>query len=166
MSSIKAVTSYWSKDDKYYIVVLPEYIDDTWVFEYNGCELTCGIPKEDSEGMDTVVVQHDECETGITLEALDYTVDEYDGLVHIRFTVAEEHPQRINKHKPTANGDAKKTPTNKSSEYSDLWKTYDELMKPFEHTPYKNPSYKYACQANDEKVDLAKTLSTFNKLFR
>ena len=171
MNNIEAVTSYWAKDDKYYIVVLPEYIDDTWVFEYNGNELTCTPSSEDDECVEPIVIQINKCDD-VTLEALDYTVDEYDGLVHIRFIVAEDHPKRINKQK-TKKKDDKQTSTNKKSDYSNLWKTYDELMESFDYTPYKNPYkqydedfYKCTCKTKNEKVDLAKTLSSFNKLFR
>lgn len=171
MNNIEAVTSYWAKDDKYYIVVLPEYIDDTWVFEYNGNELTCTPSSEDDECVEPIVIQINECDD-VTLEALDYTVDEYDELVHIRFIVAEDHPKRINKHN-TSKKDDKHTSTNKKSDYSNLWKTYDELMESFDYTPYKNPYkqydedfYKCTCKTKNEKVDLAKTLSSFNKLFR
>lgn len=160
-----AVT-YWSKDEEYYMIILPDNIDETWTFNYDWEEIECVSPNEDEEPF---YVSFPEVDYG-HFEPVDYSQDEYDGLVHIRCKVVEEK-RTIRSHNECCCNCNNEEKHNTSYKYSNIWKTYDELMKSFDKKDSEqNPDWytqsrKYTCTSKDTS-NLAKSLDSFERLFK
>lgn len=156
-----AVT-YWSKGEEYYMIILPDNIDETWTFNYDWDEIECVSPTEDEESF---YVPFPEIDYG-HFEPVDYSQDEYDGRVHIRCKVVKEkrtirnHNECCYKHYDGENV------KNKSHKYPNIWKTYEELMDGFKHdeSDWVYSQKKYTCTPKEDKYPID-ALDAFSKIF-
>lgn len=156
-----AVT-YWSKGEEYYMIILPDNIDETWTFNYDWDEIECVSPTEDEEPF---YVPFPEIDYG-HFEPVDYSQDEYDGRVHIRCKVVEEKRTIRNYNECCCKHCDGENVKNKSHKYPSIWKTYEELMDGFKHdeSDWVYSQKKYTCTPKEDKYPID-ALDAFSKIF-
>lgn len=156
-----AVT-YWSKGEEYYMIILPDNIDETWTFNYDWDEIECVSPTEDEEPF---YVPFPEIDYG-HFEPVDYSQDEYDGRVHIRCKVVKEKRTIRNHNECCCKYYDGENVKNKSHKYPNIWKTYEELMDGFKHdeSDWVYSQKKYTCTPKEDKYPID-ALDAFSKIF-
>lgn len=156
-----AVT-YWSKGEEYYMIILPDNIDETWTFNYDWDEIECVSPTEDEEPF---YISFPEIDYG-HFEPVDYSQDEYDGRVHIRCKVVEEKRTIRNHNECCCKHCDSENVKNQSHKYPNIWKTYEELVDGFKHdeSDWVYSQKKYTCTSKEDKNPID-ALDAFNKIF-